>query len=34
LRLRDSETDEYTIASDQDRAAQRQRAQAQIEKDC
>ena len=34
LRLRDPETGEYSIATEQDRANQRERAQSQIEKDC
>ena len=34
LRLRDPETGEYSIATEQDRANHRERAQSQIEKDC
>ena len=34
IRFRDPETGEYYIASDQDRDLQRQRALAQVEKDC
>ena len=34
LRLRDPETGEYSIATEQDRANQHERAQSQIEKDC